>query len=356
MEIRDQMTATVRLTKQAAQRLSAFLSGLKTQPKNMNDALNLALSDLPVASFIDEIIALQQDERKSLVEISERYRSTGLLKRSDYYFMILMAKRAAWLSKKERVRHPSIQAALEMTLDLWNLCKNRDKHGHQERYMLGNLGGNGSNPTSHTLETHIPAYIEQSKNHPYPATLEFALRNPEVMLRDDLAEVGDAVIHEQLHKYFDVLHGIAIRCLFLETKLPLIPSEGQGYFQPNFTGNFGPKGKIHFVHGQDKNFSFMIVFKHINLATNNIVESEEFFDAFTPLHQPNHSYRGENFTLTHTEEQSYFEGGFVFQTRMLQTSITREEYDEASRAIADMLSDVRVQAALNETYERFGTI
>jgi hypothetical protein len=369
MEIRDQMTATVRLTRQAAHRLNTFLSSLKTQPKNMNDALNLALSDLPVASFIDEIVTLQQDKKKSLIDISTRYRSVGLLKRSDYYFLVLMAKQAAWISKKQRVRPASIQAVLEMTLDLWDLCKDQDKDGHHERYMLGNIGGNNSDPASQALATYIPIFIERSKAHPYPNTLEFALRNPEVMLRDDLTGISDAVIHERLHKYFNVLHGMAVRCFFLETRQPFdqfeeheylrkasTHSEERGYFKQNFSGNFGSEGMLHFIHEQQKNFSFMLTFKHIDLAANNIVESEEFFDAFTPLDQPNHTYRGEHFTLIHTDEESYFKGGFIFQTHMLRTSITREEYDAASHAITKMLADERIQAALRETYERFGTI
>jgi hypothetical protein len=356
MEIRDQMTATVRLTKQAAHRLSTFVGSLKTQPKNMNDALNLALSDLPLASFIDEIVTLEQDKRKSLLDISTRYRSIGLLKRSDYYFLILMAKQAAWISKKERVRHASIQAVLEMTLDLWDLCKSRDNGNLNESYMLGNIGGNNSNPASQTLATYIPIFIEQSKAHPYPNTLEFALRNPEVMLRDDLAGTNDAVIHERLHKYFNVLHGMAVRCLFLKTRQPFTQSEEQEFFRPNFSGNFGDKGMLHFIHDQQKNFSFMLAFKHINLAANNIVEAEEFFDAFTSLEYPNVIYRGELFTLTNTATDNHFKGAFIFQNHMLQTTITRVEYDAASHAITDMLADARIQAALNETYERFGTI
>ena len=356
MEIRDQMTATVRLTKQAAQRLSSFLTNLKTQPRNMNDALNLALSDLPISSFIDEILALQQDERKSLTEICVRCRSTGLLKRTDYYFMVLMAKRAAVLSKKERVRHESIQAVLEMILALWDLCKSQDNTGGHERYMLGNLGGNGSDPTSHKLVTHIPAYIEKSKKHPFPATLGFALRNPEVMLRDNLTHIDDAIIHERLHKYFDVLHGMAIRCLFLETGQHLVSTEDQGYFEPPFSKNFGGSGMLYCTHGQDKNFSFTLAFKNFNLSANNIVEAEEFIAAFTPLDESNLSYRGENFSLLHDNGKDNFKGGFVFQTRMLQTSITRKEYDEASHAIADLLSDQNVQSALRESQARFGTI
>jgi len=356
MEIRDQMTASVRLTKQAAQRLSVFLGSLKTQPKNMNDALNLALSDLPVASFIDEFTTLQQDERKSLIGINDQFRSTGSLRRSDYYYLVLMAKQAAIASKKEQVRHQSIQAVLEMTLELWELIKDQDKEGHRERYMLGNISGGHSGKASHALATHIPAYIQQSKNHPYPATLEFALRNPEIMLRDDLSSVDNAVINQRMHKYYDALHGMAVRYLYLQTKQPLVPSENQGHFKPNFSGNFGPSGKLHFIHGQDKNFSFVITLKNFNIAANNIVEAEEFFAAFTPLNKPNLSYRGENFLLTHTDQSSYFEGGFVLQDRMFQTSITRSEYDEISAAISEMLADTRIQDALKETYERYGTI
>jgi hypothetical protein len=359
MEIRDQMTATVRLTKQAAQRLSVFLEGLKTQPKNMNDALNLALSDLPVASFIDELSALQKDERKSLIEINDRFRSTGFLKRADYYFMILMAKRAAWTSKKEQVRHESIQAALEMTLDLWDLCKDRDKAGHQERYMLGNVSGSRSDEKSHALVTHIPAYIEQSKKHPYPATLEFALRNPEVMLRDDVTNIDDTIINQKMHKYYDVLYGMAVRCLYLETKQPLTASENQDYFKPNFSGNFGPNHNIHFIHDQNKNFSFMVTFRReisINIAANNIVEAEEFIVAFTTNKKEGKSYKGELFSLIHTDDDSYFKGGFIFQTRMIQMALTRAEYDEVSEAIIEMLADTRIQVALKETYERYGTI
>ena len=356
MEIKDQMTATVRLTKQAAQRLSVFLGSLKTPPKNMNDALNLALSDLPVASFIDELTTLQQDERKSLIALNDRFRSTGSLKRSDYYFLILMAKQAAIASKKEQVRHQSIQAVLEMTLDLWNLCKSRDNEGHRESYMLGNISGGHSGKTSHALATHIPAYIEQSKNHPYPATLEFALRNPEIMLRDDLRGIDDIVINQMMHKYYNILHGMAVRCLFLQTKQPLIPSENRNYFKPNLSENFGRDGQLHFIHSQDKNFSFMIALKNINISANNIVEVEEFSAAFTPLNKSDLSYKGENFSLIHATESSHPHGGFFFLTHMLQTSITRTEYDEASAAISEMLADTRVQDALKETYERYGTI
>lgn len=348
MEIRDQMTATVRLTKQAAQRLSAFLGSLKTQPKNMNDALNLALSDLPVPSFIGEITALQQDERKSLLDIAARHRSAGLLKRSDYYFMILMAKQALWASKKERVHHQSIQTVLEMTLTLWDLCKNRDE-GH-ERYMLGNLNGSG---TSQSLETYIPTYMERSKKHPYRGTLEFALRNPEVMLRDDLVNINDAVIHERLRKYFGILYGMAVRRLFLETRQPLIPPEDQGYLQPIFSDNFGPDRILHFIQGQDKNFGFAIALTNINIAANNIVEAEELFDAFSPLDESDLNYRGENFSLLYNE---HINVNILFQTRILQTWITRQEYDKASKAIADMLADARIQTALNDTHERFGTL
>ena len=359
MEIRDQMTATVRLTKSAAIRLSMFAGSLKIPPKNMNDLLNLALSDIPIGSFIDEITALQKDCRKSLLDISARYRSDGLLKRSDYYFVVLMAKQAAGTSKKERVHHRSVQAVAEMTLDLWDLCKDADKGGHRERYMLGNLGGgNDLDPASQTLETHIPGYIEQSKNYPYPTRLEFALRNLEVMLRDDLIHIDDVIVHKRLHKYFDILHGMAVRCLFLKEKQPLIASNDQEYFRPNFSGNFGSKGMLHFIHAQDKNFSFMIAFEHINIAANNIVESEEFFDAFTPLNKLSISYKGENFSLMHENDcdNDCFNGGVVFATRMFKIVITREEYDKASKAIADMLADTRVQAALGETYQRFGTL
>lgn len=358
MEIRDQMTATVRFTKQAAQRFNSFLSGLNNEPKNMNDALNLALSDLPLSSSIDDFTRLEEDRKKSIMNIDVKFTSTRFLTRTEYYFLVMIAKNAVVLNKKQRVKHASIRSALEMTLDLWDLCEQFDPGGHTERYLLGNIGGNRMNGEHSSLGNHIPSYIEQSKRHPFPATLEFALRNPEVMLRDQLIKLDDVVINAKMQKHYKFLRQMAIRWYYLEHKTSLFSEEKDGPFGSTFSGTFGKERRLYVSQYRDKNIGFILSALELvtlNLAANDIVEVEEYICAFLEEEVNEPDYKGEIFSIMKAPKHSGV-SGYMIQNSRFQLWITYAEFQMAAEALSAMLADSKAQTALNEAWERYGEI
>lgn len=358
MEIRDQMTATVRLTKQAAQRLSVFIGSLKTEPKNMNDALNLALSGLPRSSFIDELNELEQDRKKSIIDIHTHFTNTGFLKRTDYYFLVTCAKDAVSLNRKQRIDHESLVSVLEMTIDLLDLCEQFDPNGHMEQYLLGNVSGNRVDGQRVSLRSHIPTYIESSKTSPFPATLEFALRNPEVMLRDELSQVDDSAINDKLRKHYLCLHRMAVRWYYLKNKSSPFPDGNSGPFQKAFTGNFGEQRRLHVGQYDNKNVGFILALggeKNLNLAANNIIDVEEYLYAFLGTNLPEISYNGEKFFIMKTPEQADLKG-YMVQMPMIQFWITERDFDMVAEAFSAMLADDKAKVALDEAWDRFGKI
>lgn len=324
------------------------------------NSLNEINSNKNTDNFFNDVSKHQTDNRQALLDINERFHSSGLLKRSDYYFLILMARRAVLLTRKEQVRHQSIKATLEITLSLWNLIKDNHTDGHHEGYMLSNIGGSWEGEVSKSLISYIPLYIEKTKNHPYPSTLDCALRNPEVMLRDNTSHISDIVLHEELRPYFEILHGMAVRCFYLETKNLLSSPGRERNFSMNFSQSFGKENVLNAIQNSENNFSCMISFmqkgRTLNVAANTIIDVEEFFAAFSTKPAEDKSYRGEHFTLIQTKPDNFFKGGFIFQTSTIQTNISLQEYDLACEAIAEMLADPGAQKAMKEAHDCYGTI
>ncbi|MCL2713373.1 MAG: hypothetical protein FWD68_01940 [Alphaproteobacteria bacterium] len=340
-----------------AQRLGRFLGNI-TSP---DDRQSHSLPTVTPAKFKGEVSALEHDVPKALLDISTRYHSKSLVRRSDYYFLILKAKQAVHLTKRNRVNHRSIKGVLEMTLALWSLCKGRDQEYKLERFLLGNLSGS-HNMSRETIETRIPVHIRETAAQPAPKTLELALCNPEVMLRDRLFHIHDTVLHARLSKYFRTLYHMAVRYQYLNSKQPLFTTIDEDHYRPNVTGTVGPRNMLSFSHGQDRNLRILIALRNVSVTANTLLESEELIDAFTPLTRSDLSYRSENFCVIDIDNikdihpRDDVRGKLMFQTPGMQTWITRGEYDVASKAIDDLLADARVQTALGEAYERFGTI
>nr|WP_294917871.1 hypothetical protein [uncultured Neokomagataea sp.] len=311
-------------------------------------------------NFFNDVSKHQNDNRQALLDINERFHSSELLKRSDYYFLILMARRAVLLTRKEQVRHQSIKATLEITLSLWNLIKDNHTDGHHKRYLLSNIGGSWEGEESHSLITYIPLYIEKTKNHPYPNTLDCALRNPEVMLRDNTSHISDIVLHEELRPYFEILHGMAVRCFYLETKNPLSPPGRERHFTMNFSAGFGKENILTTIQNSENNFSCSFSFNRtdesMNFAANTIVEVEEFITAFSKNPEKDKSYEGEHFTLIQTKPDDVFKGGIILRVYTITLNIRRQEYDLACEAIAEMLADPGAQKAIKEAHDYYGTI
>jgi len=340
-----------------AQRLGRFLGNITST----DDRQRRSLPTVTPAKFKGEVSALERDVPKSLLDISSRYHSKSMVRRSDYYFMILKAKQAVHLTRRNRVHHRSIKAVLEMTLGLWDLCKGRDQEYKLERFLLGNLSGS-HNMSRETVEARIPVHIQETAAAPSPKTLELALCNPEVMLRDRLFHIHDTVIHARMSKYFKVLYHMAVRYQYLHSKKPLFTTIDEDHYRPNVTGTVGPKNMLSFSHSQDRNLRILIALRNVSVTANTLLESEELIDAFTPLAKSDLSYRSENFcvididTIKGIRPRDEVRGKLMFQTPGMQTWITRGEYDTASKAVDDLMADARVRTALNEAYERFGTI
>jgi hypothetical protein len=349
------MTATVRLTKQAAERFASFLSGLKNQPRNINDALNLALADLPRNSFIDEIWQLQTDKRQSIVAIKSRFDQTGFLKRSDYYFMIMIAREACSLKKVNRIQRTTFQNILRMTLDLWRLCKKFDPEGHFERYMLGNVGGNSLDGGEENLENYLHKYMDQP-DQPFSLSLEFALRNPEVMLRDELANISDMQINNTMLPYFPMLYRIGARWHYLTTNEPL--TQNNDHYNPNrIWKNFG-KGKLSFSQYDNQNVGFALsgtTISGVVLVANNIIDIEEYLYAFVESAGAQGSYSGKVFTL-HRPSQGSSNDRYIFMTSTVLIHLPHEEYNIMADLLSQMSKDPDVKIALDLAKAKFGEI
>ena len=358
MDIRDQMTASVRLTKRSAEMLNAFLAGISIKPKNMNDALNMALSHLPTATMIEELSELQRDPATSIKSIKHRFDTTGFLKRSDYYFLIRIAKNAVELNKKERIEHKMLAGILMLTKDLWDLCKVDDRDGHHERYMLGNIGGGSSTSDPQSLSSYIPVYIERTKQHPFPSTLEFALRNPEVMLRDHLEKVDEMNINRAASKYFPTLYRMALRWYYLKNGYPLERAE-EVPFNTRVSKTFGRERRLHFMQFENENvgFSILIPGDHsISIAANNIIEVEEYTRAFSSLTEQSPAYKGEKFALTMLVNGVNGKTIYGFQTPSFRFSMYDDDYQDIVLGLEDMKENPGVLSAIETAHMRFGEI
>ncbi|MEK8121602.1 hypothetical protein WOB59_00330 [Methylocystis sp. IM4] len=125
MEIRPQMTASFRFTKDAARKLKAFLAGVEMSgerlPQNMNEAINAALSTLH-SRYVGETLSLaQEDMRSSLTSIKQ---SSNALSYVEYFYLVTCAKECAASSQAPRVSWRILQAVLRMTRDFTSLQMN----------------------------------------------------------------------------------------------------------------------------------------------------------------------------------------------------------------------------------------
>jgi len=367
LKIDPQATATVRLTKMAAERLKTFLSGLASEPRNANDALNIALSSLPTESFMDEYMALEADRQGSLVRIRKNFIATGHLPKAEWYFLVMVAKDAVLANESPEVKTSVVATVLGITLALWRLIEAKDTDGHQERYLKGNLGqlpGMAAHAVPMGLTELLEHYLPiLERDEPRWSSLDFAIRNPEVLLRDDLRSHADAEISNVLSPYFRPLFRMAVRWVFQTTGRALDATAAAAFVE-GYSGFYGAENCLHVAQKSDGNIGFILSIpgdRWLAMAANNVAEVEDVVAGFRQMRfaENDEHYSAPQISITrslaggprHSAERRYMIG-----LGSVRFWIDAETFDVVADALEAFASNPDAQKALEKAYDQFGEL
>ncbi|AOX21649.1 hypothetical protein [Kozakia baliensis] len=363
-----QATATVRLTKLAAEKLRIFLTGLSREPRNANDALNIALASLPTSSFMNDVLTLEEDRRSALLRIRDSFRATGYLPKAEWYFLILVAKDAVSENENPVVPTRVVAGVLGITLDLWRLAAPQDTEGHQEQYLKGNLGqlpglatsGNRQQDLTALLEDYLPVLL---RDEPRWHSIDFALRNPDVLLKDFLLGRPDQEINNALSPHFTVLFRMAVRWIFQTTGQPLEASSGPTFME-GYSEFYGDGNCLHVSQKNDGNVGFILTIpgdRHLALAANNVVEISDFTKGFRQMRhaEADDYYSSPKISITRSSGGRIADAGgprYMIGLGSVRFWIDAATFETIADALEAFMADSSAQKALDRAYDQFGEL
>ena len=350
MKIRANATSTFRFTERAAASLTRFLPTLSVQPKNMNDAINIALAALPTNTFIDDFVELDRDHQGALRGIRKRYDTSGILRRVDWYFLVLRASAAIGGFQGPSVKPVTIRTILEMTRDAYRLLKSDNAALPDDHYFLGNLGGLKA---AKTLDERLSHLLEDVSNYTSTSASEFALRNIEVMLRDDLAGTDPLAITSALSPYFGQLFRMAARSYFDENQAPFAEIEASQKYIPNFQGFYGRGNILHVTQWSSLQAGFILSL-HGNhnsacFCANNIEEIDIFSAAFLKKEA---SFKSKCITISQMSPT----GDHFLELGRVRVSLNAEDFKAVHDAFQAFDQDPLAVAALAKSYDLYGEV
>ncbi|MCW2267154.1 hypothetical protein M2305_003173 [Gluconobacter cerinus] len=350
MKIRANATSTFRFTERAAASLERFLRTLSVEPKNMNDAMNIALAALPTNTFIDDFVELDRDHQSALIGIRKRYDASGILRRVDWYFLVMRASMAIKGFQGPSVKPVTIRAILEMTQAAYGLLKSDNSAVRDDHYFLGNLGGLMGYKT---LEERLIHLLEDVSKYTSTSAAEFALRNIEVMLRDDLAGTDPLAITSVLSPYFRQIFRIATRSYFHQNQSPLEEVDASQKYAPNFQGFYGTGNILHVTQWSSLQAGFIVSLpgdrNSASFCANNIEEIDIFAAAFLSKEAV-----FESKCITVSE---------IYPTRdrflalgRVRVSLKAEDFSTVRDAFRDFYQDPLALTALAKSYDMYGEV
>lgn len=359
MDIREQQTATTRLNKYAATRLKKFILGLSKPPRNMNDALNLALSSLPATTLLDEYYELNENWSASLRAIEKQLREGFWLRRVQWYFLLTCVDYAITQAPESDISADSMDALVEITQALVAVLRSSKETTVDESYLLGNLGGAFA-MDAQTLDTRLETLRENVSTHRSCSTATLVNRNNAILLRDEQHVATDVQITQALKHLTARVFRMAVRGHFLRTEKPLHEPQGFERFADCYQGVFGEGQCLKVFQSPDHNMGCILTLhqgeRRARLSANTIVELNAYLSAFTSSSEDGLCYEGKFISYYKRGSGSLVRGGddYMLSGGCTSIGISEKEHALIRNAFLAYLADPEAEQARQMCYNNFG--